>query len=380
MRWIAWALLLVAGIHSPEERKPSGGRVVEVSTVEELMDALREPLDHVTLELSPGEYDLTRTSVRLAGRGARLIGQDPDHVAIVTHGVGGIYFKDCVDCVIEAVTVTDGTRDSNSKAREPAIFAVNSSARIANCVIRDTGGQGIVAGRQTLLTIENCEILRNALDGISICDDAHAIIRNNLIEGLGSEGLGRISRTSCAAVLIGCDAQAIIERNHVREYDVGISTRGSVDVEVRANIVEGMRNSGIACMADSLAMPRAIIESNVVYLCDAGGILVRGRPRSADAHGRVSRNLIVGTGINTDHPSRGAIVLENVPDGFVVHKNTCYDNAKVEDSLNRDVPREKFWRERRPWTRTYRNTPVGVDGRHKFHETAFLTRYGKWLN
>jgi hypothetical protein len=52
----------------------------------------------------------------------------------------------------------------------------------------------------------------------------------------------------------------------------------------------------------------------------------------------------------------------------------------LSDALNRDVPREIFWRARRPWTRTYRNTPVGVDGRHKFYESAFLTRYGRWAD
>jgi hypothetical protein len=59
--------------------------------------------------------------------------------------------------------------------------------------------------------------------------------------------------------------------------------------------------------------------------------------------------------------------------------NTFYDNRRVSDeTFSVDVTREWFWRERRSYIRKYRNTPLGVDGRHSFWSGSFLQRYTRF--
>lgn len=97
------------------------------------------------------------------------------------------------------------------------------------------------------------------------------------------------------------------------------------------------------------------------------------------ANQTAARNLIVETGKVT--PPVG--VIEWFDDGGEMvsrdNTNTLYNNATKDDRSGTGT-REMFWRARRSWTRTYRNTPVGVDGRHKFHESEYLQKYGRWLN
>jgi len=132
---------------------------------------------------------------------------------------------------------------------------------------------------------------------------------------------------------------------------------------------------GISVRGGGGGRPRAVIEENVVYDCGGPGISIHRRtPYAAnEPRGKLVRNIVV-------HVEPGsALDLSAVPDGFVITGNAFYDNHDAGDSSG-DLPREMFWRKRRGWTRTYRNTEVGVDGQHKFYESAFLTRYGRWFD
>jgi hypothetical protein len=189
------------------------------------------------------------------------------------------------------------------------------------------------------------------------------------------------------AIGITWNGRAVIERNHVRRYWKGIGAFVDADVEARANIVEEMRTWGMSLWDADRGRPRAIFEENVVFDCGACGISVtRAAPYGPEeTPGRIARNIVVQTGQDPryDAPDRYcyqcALALHAVPEGFVIRGNAFFDNREAADSLfEEDLPREMFWRKRRGWTRTYRNTEVGVDGRHHFHESAFLARYGRW--
>jgi Right handed beta helix region len=241
----------------------------------------------------------------------------------------------------------------------------NSSVQILNCVVRARTR----AENATLLMMEHDEVFR----GIELCGDAHAIIRNNLMDGCADDhpvenGVG-----------MGCSAQAVVERNHLRRFRAGLYVHDDANVTARFNIIEGA-NGGIECRGRGERKPRVVIEANVVYQCGTWGIVVDvpARPTSGKARAQVTRNIIVGTGPDPGAQIQGALVLARVPREFVIRNNTCYNNAASADSLDHDVPSEIFWRVRRKWTRTHRNTAVGVDGRHHFYESAFLTRYGRW--
>jgi hypothetical protein len=369
MRSIAWALVVVATLGGTASRT-SPGHVIEITTAAQLIDVLHQPLNDVTLRLAPGTYDLPPAAqddsvgVHLSGHRIRLAGTDPDNTLIVVHSAL-LTFKDCVDCAIDHVSITVGNGDGTIVAR-------NSSAQITDCVVR----AGIVGGRASLLTLERNEV-SISVRGIEVCDDAHAIIRNNLVEGPADT----IPVPNLTAVQVGCDAQAIIEHNHLRQTVYGIAILDDANAVVRFNVIEQVAYWGIACQSRKSRL-RATIESNVVYQCVGSGIVIDVQPpaKSNKTLGRVSKNIVVRTGYYKHLTASGAIARLHVPGEFVFRDNTCYDNAPSTDAFNHDVPREIFWRARRPWTRTYRNTPIGVDGRHKFYESEFLGRYGRWAD
>jgi hypothetical protein len=394
---------------------------LQVATSAELEEALSGTRRDATIVLAPGVYDLDPGSavdstcgncadpdtlvpitvgLTISGSHVRVEGPLDGSAVIVTRAGYGLYFKDCVDCELDRVVVTGGVRDASGAATDAAIVAKNSSVTITNCVVRDNIGDperiasltvGIagVCGREgSDLVIEHCEILGNSWDGIALYRDARASITNCLIDGVDAAG---VEAGGGRGVAIGTtwNSKATIERNLLRRYWKGIGVFVDADVVAYGNIVEEMRTWGINVWDADTGRPHASFERNVVYDCGACGIAVTRHAAYAagETPGRLTANIVVHTGQNPkydapdDYCRQCALALEAVPDGFSIRGNVFYDNREAsEDLFDQDTTQEMFWRERRGWVRTFRNTGVGVDGRVKFHESAFLTRYPRWWN
>jgi hypothetical protein len=248
------------------------------------------------------------------------------------------------------------------------------------------GIMGICGREGADLLIEQCEILRNSWDGIALYRDARATITRNLIDGIDAAGV-EAGGGRGVAVGVTWNGAATIDRNILRHYWKGIGVFVDADVVAEGNIVENMRTWGINIWDADKGRPLASITRNVVYDCGACGIAVmRKAPYAKDEpKGRVSDNIVVHTGQNSKYDSpdyycyQCPLALHAVPEGFSIRGNTYYDNRRTgPGDCSKDMPRERFWRDRRGWARTYRNTGVGIDGRVKFFESEYLIAYPRW--
>ena len=409
------AALLIFSCAQAAERR-SDVRTIEVADGAELARVLAVPLSTTRIVLT-GNIDLTPAAaidptcgncedpdtpvpitvgVTVAGENVWIAGNGYE---VRTHAGYGVYFKDCRDCGIEGAVVTGGERDTAQAATDAAIVVRNSSVTIRNCeILGNIGSAAVVAktvvgvmgvcGREgSEITVENCEIVRNSWDAIALYRGAQAVIRNNDIDGVDRARGDTIGGGRGVAVGITWDASAVIERNWIRRYWKGIGIFVDADVVARGNIVEEMLTWGIAIWDADRGKPRAVVERNVVYDCGACGISVTRHAPFGEGKetGRLTGNIVVHTGQNPKYDDPGyygyqcALSLHAVPAGFSIRGNTFYDNRTAADSLfNGDTTREMFWRGRRGWVRTYRNNEVGIGGRHRFHESAFLTKYPRW--
>ena len=358
--------------------------MVEVSTTAELIDALREPLRDVTVHLAPGEYVLPPTagvdhvrtcegdSIRVpvttglivSGSHVSIRGDAGAITEIVTDANYRIYFKACTDCAVENLRVRGTPADSVADANDAAIVVARGSVRITNCSIEASGaasarllspqgGDAICARDGAQLTVEYSE-LGGSSWGIVLQKGTRALIRNNEIGANGGGGL-----------LAMCDASATIERNHIGGSECGIRATDSSVLNARANIIESVPGTGISVDAHRGPEASVAIRDNVIYRCNLPGIRVT-------SPGRVSGNLLV-----ENAQKDGTVSVLDVSEGVVVRGNTLYRNRTSDG--REDGSNEVFRRAHRKWTQTYRNTPVGVDGAHRFYQSAFLTRYGRWL-
>lgn len=410
---LAWGL--IAGDCAGAREFDPAARVLYLASPEEAVSALREPLEDVRLVV--GGLTLTPTAaldptcgncadpaapvpctvgLTISGRNVWLAGPEGGVATIRTNAGYGIYFKDCVDCGITGVRITGGERDTSGLATDAAIVVRNSSVTIRSCVIDHnvgdpeivartvTGIMGICGREGADITVENCDIVGNSWDAIALYRDARAIIRNNHIDGVERARGAQIGGGRGVAIGVTWNAAALIERNWVRRYWKGIGVFLDADVVACENIVEEMLTWGIAVWDADRGRPRAIIERNVVYDCGACGISVTRQAQYTDDEppGRLTGNIVVRTGQNPkyDDPDyycfQCALALHAVPRGFLIRDNTFHDNRTAADSLfNEDVAEEEFWHERRAWVRALRDNEVGVGGRYRFHESAFLTRY-----
>jgi Right handed beta helix region len=411
-------ILLLASLGARTARDPARDPL-EVATSAELEEALSGSRRNAVILLAPGVYELTPESaidstcgnctnpdtlipvtvgMTISGRNVRIEGPDDGSATVVTHAGYGLYFKDCRDCELERVTVTGGERDTSGAATDAAVVVTRSSVTIRDCVIRDNIGSaeiisthivGImgICGREGAdLTIERCDILRNSWDGIALYRDARATISNNVIDGVDAAGV-EAGGGRGVAIGITWNGSARIQRNLIQRYWKGIGIFVDANVIVYGNIVEEMRTWGINVWDAETGHTRAIIERNVVYDCGACGIAITRHAEYAagEEHGRLTSNIVVHTGQNPKYDSpdiycyQCALALHAVPEGFTMRGNAFFDNREASDDLfEQDTTREMFWRERRGWVRTFRNTGVGAGNRVKFHQSAFLTEYPRW--
>jgi hypothetical protein len=394
MRSLAWALLLLSCVLLTSGREPER-HVIHVTNAGELMELLATPLNDVIVQLAPGTYELVPTQslepsmeycgensalvpttigLTITGRKVTLRGTRDAEAVITTTADYRLRFNECHECEIDHVTIAAKPPAGGSRVDGAAIIVTHSTVAVTNCRIDNASimeessrrnASGIL-GAEAVLEVEFNEIYGSQF-GLVLSQRTEAIIKNNLIEGYSAPRNVVLG----SAVVMGCGSKGIVERNHLRNLETGIHVLKGASLELRANIIEDIHDSGIG--AADCPLDRVVIERNVMYRCGGPGIAI-----CVDGDQRATRNLIVETG-RLD-PQLGAIKVWGASAAAAVRKNTLYDNTVTAPALDRDVPREIFWRERRGWTRTYRNTPVGVDGRHKFHESAFLTRYGRWLN
>jgi Right handed beta helix region len=416
------AILVVLVSATTRASKPTPGpRVIRVHSAEELARLLESPLDDTRIELL-GVYDLAprdavdptcgncerpdvtvpfTAGIVVSGRNVWIVGSPDAPATIRTHAGYGVYFKDCETCGIENVIVTGGERDTSAQATDAAIVARDASVTIRDCAISGNIGDpacvaktivgiaGICGREHSDLTIDHCDITRNSWDGVALYRDAHATITNTLIDGVDQAHGGDVGGGRGVGIGVTWNARATIERTWVRRYWKGIGVFVDADVTARGNIVEDMLTWGIAVWDAGRGKPRAVLERNVVYDCGACGVAITRQAPYApgETPGRFVGNIVVHTGQNPKYDSpdaycdQCALALHAVPEGFAIRGNTFFDNRTAADSLfNADTTREMFWRGRRGWVRTFRNTEVGVDGRHRFYESAFLSRYARWLD
>jgi hypothetical protein len=302
------------------------------------------------------------------------MGPEVGEAVIATEADYRLYFRDCAGCEVERITITGEISTSAHPVTGAAVLAKNSGVQVRNCAIRDHTAvaetpprtvDGIVGLDGAVIEVEFNEISGHR-GGVCLYDDAQGVVRNNLIEGFPL-------RTTAGgiALMIFRDARMIAERNLMRDLGDGVQLAGSPSLELRVNVIEDVHGNAVS--STTWGVGRVMIDRNVIYRCGGPGIAMR-----ADGDQKATNNIIVETG--QVNPRESAIQVWGARSDAAIRKNTLFDNTVADDSLDRDVPREIFWRARRKWTRTYRNTPVGIDGRHRFHESAFLTRYGRWLD
>lgn len=384
MRTIAWALLIGAAVAAAW--KTPLQETIRVSSAEELRAALRVPLEDVEIRLSPGSYWLAGDTIdytqhgcgadvmsvysstaglTVTGKRVRLLGVEGE--TILTGAVShNLVFKDCNDCAIEGIVIrSNRPHEAFDGALGSSILIQRSTVHITNCVIdrsaSQASGYGIRMKEQAQATIDFNEI-HECTVGIGLYEDAKANISNNLIDA-GS------AKKRFQGLLVGCNAAAVAERNRILGSNFGVTLLDAATLDFTHNIVENIAQDGLS--ATSSRLGRIVIEENVFFDCGSSGIAIQ-----AEGDQIASNNLIVETG--QMKPRRSAVYVFGSRADAAVRKNTLYGNTVTDAALDRDVPREAFWRARRSWTRTYRNNSVGVDGRHKFYESAFLTRYGRW--
>jgi hypothetical protein len=361
-----------------------GFETIDVSTSQQLHDALSQPRERVTVALAPGEYHLTPTAafdstcgncedpdemipitvgLQVSGDKVWIVGPDRGEATIYTHAGYGVFFKDCEDCGVAGVTITGGERDTAQAATDAAIVAKNATVSVFhNKIIDNIGDSTVVAtgivgimgvcGREdSFMWIQDNQIVRNSWDGIALYRDAEAEIEYNLVDGVDKARGREAGGGRGVGIGITWNAKAKVSNNIVKRYWKGIGVFVDAHAVVVENIVEEVLTWGIAYWDAGKGKPWAFIEDNVIYDCGAcGAAITREAPfRDKEAPSGFVANLIVKTGQNPKYDApdyycyQCALALHAVPERFAIEDNLFFNNRRASDDLpDHDVSEAEF--------------------------------------
>lgn len=341
----------------------------------------------VTLVLAPGDYTLAPAAIveptcgncenpntavavtvglLVSGHGVRIEGAAGHGSVLRTRAGYGVFFRDCTDCSLEGVVVTEGFRDTSGNATDAAIVVQRSSVALERNWIVDNIGDSITVSRTIVgvagiavreggrARIVGNRVERNSWDGIALYRDAEAQIVDNVIDGVDLAVGKRIG--GGRGVGIGCtwNAKAEIRGNLIRRYWKGIGLFLDADGVVQENVVTEIATWGLTLWDAGRGHPRGSFRWNVVDSTGACGASI---VRQADepGSGELVENIFTRTGQNPKYDTgepycfQTAIALHAKPTEFPVRGNLLFANRESgNDPGSGDVDEATFRRQAQP--------------------------------
>jgi hypothetical protein len=371
------SLVFLVGFCVPVAALPEGGKIIVSVNPKNWSQELARYCQPdgtwqsgLRLQLAPGDYFLQARScvdstcgnceepaklvpatlgLLITGQDISLVGsgQQPDEVVIHTGAGYGLFFRDCQDCQLRNLTVTDGVRDPNPDATCGAIVVKRSRVTIADCLIRDnlgdstvvattvTGLMGIVGREDSYLTIVGNRIIGNSWDGIALYRGAEAKIIDNVIDGVDKATGSNLGGGRGVGIGVTWDARAEIRLNLVTRYWKGIGIFVDAEATVERNVVQDMVTWGIAYWDAGRGRPVGRISENLIYETGACGISIARETAGEPAPGFCRGNLIVKTGQNPkyDDPDyycqQCPVAVHAKPPPFLITENLLFDNRRA---------------------------------------------------
>jgi hypothetical protein len=352
-----------------------------VATAQELQEVFLNPVDSVDVQLLPGEYHLTPMQIidstcgncqdpntlvnftvglHIRGRYVAISGPADQSAAIYTHAGYGLFIDRCAHALVQNITITGGTRDTNGNATDAAIVVKNSSAIIRNNYIHNNIGDSAIVARTVVgimgitgrehsrITVSGNRIIRNSWDGIALYRDAEADVQHNVIDGVDKATGQRVGGGRGVGIGVTWNAKATVTRNLVKRYWKGIGLFVDAQGSIQENVVEDVVTWGISLWDADKGKPIGFINDNVICNTGACGAMIVSSTVTAKP-GHFMRNVLTLTAQNPKYDSpdyycyQCALALHNVPKGFPIEQNVFYKNRRATPDLpDNDIPETQF--------------------------------------
>jgi len=260
------------------------------------------------------------------------------------------------------VTVTDGERDPDGRATDAGVVIRRGHVALSDCAVENNLGDsavvhtvvvgvaGVGVREEGGLELTRCRIVRNSWDGVALYRGAHAVIRDNLIDGVDRASGGRMGGGRGVGIGLTWNARATVEGNHVTRYWKGIGVFVDARARVTENVVEDVLTWGLAYWAAGGGHPVAEIADNVVFRTGACGVIVDGATAAPDDPGSLEGNIFVRTGQDPRYDpgepycAQRPIARHAVPAGFHVADNLIFDVRQPGDAPREPVLDEAGFR------------------------------------
>lgn len=263
--------------------------------------------------------------LRLSGKGLRIVGAGADRTVIETHSGYGVFFDGCEDCSIEGVTLTSGNRGATDAVADGAIVVRESSVRVADCVLLDNLGDGllvmhafvgisgIIVREGGKAVVERCRIVRCSWDGVAVLRGGEVTLSDVAIDGVDRASGPVMGGGRGVGVRIAHGGRAELDGVLIRRHAGGLSVHPGSAAIARDLIIEDSTTWGI--LADGAVEAPAELRVDGALLKGTAACGVLARPDGGVVgHLRGVRTVLCSTG-PAGQPCTGVL---SVPPGFEV--------------------------------------------------------------
>jgi hypothetical protein len=205
-----------------------------------------------------------------------------------------------------------------------------------------SGIAGIVGREASQIGIRDSRIIGNSSDGIVLYRGARAIIKDNVIDGGDRALVDPFGGGRGAGIALWKDADAEIEGNFVTHYWKGIGVFDDAHATVKQNVIEDVVLWGLALSGGAAGTPVADMRENAIFLSAGCGATIDRKDQEGEKPGSLVDNAIVRTGGGGAAAAAAetacrqeALSVGNVPRRFKIDDNLFYANREADGAAGR---------------------------------------------
>ena len=239
---------------------------------------------------SHGIYATGAAFVTIRGNYVHHVGQQTK-----TDTAKGIYLKDVTDSTIEGNTVDQATDAGIAVfgASARVIVRGNTSNRNARGYVR--AAVGIDIRNASVVTVENNRLSENEDSGINVWDSADVIVRGNVASRNGDHGID--NKASINTAIVANTVYGGVDSGiEVVGTATGVTVMNNISVD---NGINSPRTTG-NLRVDGTALGAVQLDFNLVWLSQAGDMIVWGNDRYSTLASFVSATGQMANGKETD--------------------------------------------------------------------------------
>ncbi len=228
---------------------------------------------------------------------------------------------------------------------------------------------GVAVREGGVARVEGCRISRNSWDGIAVLRGASAVVEGSLVDGVDRSPLAQVGGGRSTGVNVAWDGAATLRGNLIRRSETGVSASGDARLVMSENVVEDVGSYGLGVRSGDVGRPSIDVEGNAFFRVGGCGVVVKAPAPIGDDVLRISGNAFALTGL-AGIPTACPPTAIDAPPHAITEGNAFHANKEMGGAAGRNDTDAGDWAKQvTPLVRRFQAWPL-------LAESQFMQAFG----